>query len=98
MFDCDWSSDVCSSDLDVIFGGDLLDTQAGSIGADAGNDSIVGGAGNDTVHGGAGNDVIFGRSEERRVGKVSACRGRSELAGEKPYFMYDRRRYVDSCT
>src|SRR3546814_6234913 len=74
----DWSSDVCSSDLDTLWG-DTEGNVDGINGDDdilhgggeddvmyggGGNDTLYGDAGNDTMYGGAGDDVFYVRSEE----------------------------------
>src|SRR2546427_9606687 len=64
-FDCDWSSDVCSSDLDSIA---RWDGQTWF----ALNKALVGGPVMAIAT--AGTNLYVGRSEERRVGKE--CRSR----------------------
>src|SRR3546814_4597508 len=67
----DWSSDVCSSDLDNMSGGsgnDILhgddaDTNSNdTLNGDAGNDQLYGGAGSDELYGGTGDDLLDGGS------------------------------------
>src|SRR3546814_1774271 len=67
----DWSSDVCSSDLELDEAGKFLRSRHGRVDGDAAR----GGAILALLSAGA---EIAGRSEERRVGKecVSTCRSR----------------------
>src|SRR3546814_8901546 len=69
----DWSSDVCSSDLDGRQDGRRED---GQTGAESGGTAAKHGQGHGEDSSGCGPDC--GRSEERRVGKecVSTCRSR----------------------
>src|SRR6266480_7384383 len=61
---CDWSSDVCSSDLGAVSVPDAQDSQDGrGCGQRDGTEVAKGGG-----------EMIVGRSEERRVGKE--CRSR----------------------
>src|SRR5690606_41195134 len=61
-FSRDWSSDVCSSDLDQLSGGD-------------GDDILRGGPGVDTLIGARGNDVyLIGSGDELTVIKQSDSR------------------------
>src|SRR2546430_11800780 len=78
-FDCDWSSDVCSSDLaPVIANGQLYETRKTL----AGKETVEGLARVDTKDGNARDRELIAkskaeylnRSEERRVGKE--CRSR----------------------
>src|SRR5688572_33031994 len=71
-FDCDWSSDVCSSDL----GGDGGGGRHQRGGPDLVDGRSPGGRTRAQAQGGAGGDPAGGgpagaRSEERRVGKES---------------------------
>src|SRR3546814_11576872 len=55
----DWSSDVCSSDLDgndLIYGGGGRDYLSGGDG----DDTLIGGEGNDEFYGGLGADLLSG--------------------------------------
>src|SRR3546814_1538065 len=75
----DWSSGVCSSDLDVAAGGQHRGAQAAGVARDhvqrGGADRTGGPEDGDGLHGGGRH---IGRSEERRVGKecVRTCRSR----------------------
>src|SRR2546430_9101469 len=77
-FDCDWSSDVCSSDLADATGGQLTLTAGGSV--SSAGDLLAKGTPGDggSISISAGGDVTLAgevhRSEERRVGKE--CRSR----------------------
>src|SRR2546430_12073936 len=81
-FDCDWSSDVCSSDLLVFGGTSVAAPIVASMYALAGNGASTSTLASYPYAASAGlNDVIQGtngtctvRSEERRVGKE--CRSR----------------------
>src|SRR5256886_6770844 len=79
-FDCDWSSDVCSSDLDVVVGADgahsvvRRDMQRGEP-ADYTQEYLIEGYKELTIPAGSNNAFqLDPRSEERRVGKE--CRSR----------------------
>src|SRR2546430_10219916 len=67
-FDCDWSSDVCSSDLEVV-----VINRGKRHGLEPGNVLAVDQAG-DVVRDLYGGGRKIGRSEERRVGEE--CRSR----------------------
>src|SRR3546814_19760497 len=57
----DWSSDVCSSDLDDdLYGNGGNDRLYGG----KGDDYLDGGSGYDRVHGGAGDDFLIGGSDK----------------------------------
>src|SRR5688572_31786540 len=77
-FDCDWSSDVCSSDL-LAAGAAGLSLPACNNKAESGKETSESGSGRKDMKGGIGKSD-FGktpdgqRSEERRVGKE--CRSR----------------------
>src|SRR5205085_6246520 len=84
-FDCDWSSDVCSSDLDGTAA--LADAEQGdAVGVGEGGGAVGVGADvvafDDVAGGAAAGDVNavlriaaddVARSEERRVGKECRC-------------------------
>src|SRR3546814_1622529 len=81
----DWSSDVCSSDLDATAIGSGSAANAGRdfilANADDLGDVLAGDAASSDAAGGNAvvtNDAVADRSEERRVGKecVSTCRSR----------------------
>src|SRR2546430_10261433 len=82
-FDCDWSSDVCSSDLRFAWGGKTLQatslqrfwtTWTWSFGCSLCLPWVVGGCDNDKMARAFLEDRWLPRSEERRVGKE--CRSR----------------------
>src|SRR5205085_5754205 len=70
-FDCDWSSDVCSSDLSAEVGAVAIATGAAAT-ANAFNRSAISETANGT---GAIALSVTNRSEERRVGKECRSRG-----------------------
>src|SRR5207248_7490247 len=87
----DWSSDVCSSDLDVfVCPGDHTPLQADATIADVPIDPLIGrtfegkyrlderlgGGGMGTVY--RATHLLIDRSEERRVGKECRCGGSPE--------------------
>src|SRR5688572_33272361 len=74
IFDCDWSSDVCSSDLDQL--DSLMDITLGALQAlQARNPNVI-------AH---FNEPPYAwvRSEERRVGKECRSRGTAEQLKKK---------------
>src|SRR3546814_12472381 len=52
----DWSSDVCSSDLDTLWG----DTEGNVDGINGDDDILHGGGEDDVMYGGGGNDTLYG--------------------------------------
>src|SRR5690606_40730143 len=77
-FSRDWSSDVCSSDLNLAAGADdelILKDNSAEAGKVLFRDGVPGGTATcNGCHSNAGANVI-GRSEERRVGKECRSRG-----------------------
>src|SRR5438034_10308910 len=69
---CDWSSDVCSSDLDTV--GRHPEFRGAVIRIDAGSDAI---AAESSAR------LARERSEERRVGKECRCRWRAARTKQK---------------
>src|SRR5688572_32665089 len=85
-FDCDWSSDMCSSDLEEEYGQTVSTYTIGRAIAslpDGGwpikkvTDSLR------ARRGGEGSVAVAGRSEERRVGKECRSRGSSDHERKK---------------